>query len=51
MQVGWINIVQPLSEQLKKLVTEHMQCIFIIFPLGDIYNPYTHIIVILPKYN
>lgn len=30
-----------------------MQCIFIfiIFPLGDIYNPNTHIIVILRKYH
>lgn len=30
-----------------------MQCIFIfiIFPLGDIYNPNTHIVVILRKYH
>lgn len=48
--VGWINIAQSRSERFQKLVMEQMQCIFIIFPLGDIYNPNTHITVILPKY-
>lgn len=35
---------------LKQLVMEQIQYIFITFPLGDIYNPNTHITVIFSKY-
>lgn len=34
----------------KQLVMEQIQYIFITFPLGDIYNPNTHITVIFSKY-